>query len=893
MNKKSQRIPAAGNFAPLSGSLLLLTMGSTSLAIAAGADVAITLTASPDPVVVNGELTYSFEVRNQGEKAAKKLIVNDILPANTRFVSASPGCKARKYGSTGKVSCKLKKLQPGLSSSWTIVVMPTAEGTLSNTVTVSTSSRDPNPADNSSSVTTAALLTLNQQPVASSVSLAADGSTRTIVQQLIATDADNDTLTYELLAPVNGTGYTQASINPQTGVLTLTLLEGFSGTLVLPFRVTDGKAFSNTAEVTIVVTVATVTPRRYGLNDTDPNFYANLRTSRLSGDLLGAPGGQPSEPPSVDLTASFPTPGDQGSQGSCVGWATAYALKSYQEGREIGWSLDTPSHLFSPAYVYNQINHGVDKGSNIDVAFQLMIDQGAASLATMPYNDSDYLSQPSTAARTEAAQFKALSFSKADDTNAIKAALVNRQPVSLGIYTCDSFQAINGNNPVYNTLSNDLERDCGKHAVTVIGYDNNRFGGAFKIINSWGTGWGSGGYFWLPYSVVTPAVIYGFVLEDKENTINPSPPPPPPPPPNGLPNLVPQNWSATYDPNPGGSGSLQWRVINSGTNTAPAGAYVNLMLSTNDIISANDLYVVYEQIPDITLPGHVWYRDAGNPISFTFPSNLLPGVYYMALWVDDLDTVAESNEDDNVSFGSSQVAISGALPDLSISNWEANWSNSTGLGTLQYEILNGGGIDATAGWDVNLVLSRNQVIGDGDEYYLFYETIPYTLPGGYIQFRHSDNPGYFNLFVSQEGNAVPSGIWYMAVWVDDRNLVREADETNNTSLGGNTVQIGAGSAAFAPTPYRLKSLQSDRGAVVDPNSGSGGTARTYNGKELPSGKVLAMRKVKISETPEGGRKLEVLEPPQPQPKEQHRFSKGAHARNQVIFPVVEAKPMAP
>ena len=44
-------------------------------------------------------------------------------------------------------------------------------------------------------------------------------------------------------------------------------------------------------------------------------------------------------PSSIDLSPRFPEPGNQGSQYSCVAWALAYALKSYQELGEEKWSL--------------------------------------------------------------------------------------------------------------------------------------------------------------------------------------------------------------------------------------------------------------------------------------------------------------------------------------------------------------------------------------------------------------------------------------------------------------------------------------------------------------------------------------------------------------------------
>ena len=40
----------------------------------------------------------------------------------------------------------------------------------------------------------------------------------------------------------------------------------------------------------------------------------------------------------------------------------------------------------------------------------------------------------------------------------------------------------------------------GGHAMCVIGYDDRKDGGAFEIMNSWGTDWGQNGYFMMPYS---------------------------------------------------------------------------------------------------------------------------------------------------------------------------------------------------------------------------------------------------------------------------------------------------------------------------------------------------------------------------------------------------------
>lgn len=852
-------------------SVPLLLAGGPDIAAAKPADLALTVSASPNPVLVNGQLNFGFEVENQGPGVAKQIVLTGKLPGGTQFSSASPGCKLAK---NNVLRCKAKKLNKGLKTRWTLTVQPMMTGDFPVNATVKNAGKDKNKANNTTSASATALFTINQPPTANGVSKIVDPSSRFIVQPLIATDPDQDVLTFELLAPGSGTGFSLASIDPKTGVFTLTIDPDFNGVFDFPYRATDGILFSDIAHIVIDVSPIAQSQKGTGSTAIDPEAYAKAVNSKLSSALQGTPGTAPTEPPSVDLSPFFPVPGDQGRQNSCVGWATAYAIKSYQEGREIDWSLDSSAHVFSPAYIYNQINNGVDRGSRLDQGLQLIVEQGAASWTAMPYSEGDFLTQPSDQARIEAAQYRANSWKKTDGTDAMKAALINRQPVVVAINACDSFQSLTDANAAYQY--NPQDGHCFGHAVTVVGYDNNLLGGAFKLINSWGTRWGDKGFFWIPYSSVTQLINYAFTLEDKENTEAPTTVPPT----GDLPNLQIQSFTANYNAAPGGKGLLQWSIINAGVGTAPAGVNVNLMLSDNPNISTNDTYVVYETIPFELKPSVGVNRDATNPIPFTFPNYVAPGTYYLALWVDDLNVAIESNENDNIGLSAHQVAIAEGLPDLRIEKWnlEGDANNS---GKLTYTILNAGGIDAPGGWETSLVLSKNQIIGDGDEITLFAESVPGVLASGYTTYRDSANPAYVKLDTSASGQAIPAGVYYIAFWADSQQRIHEAAEANNTSVGGGTVEVDG-------TPGSGLRMAATQSTLAD--AAPGVVGGSYNGHSLPVGQSVTVQKIQVIAAPDGGRRIETLgqqTAPLVRPEQDQSFAKTVRSRNQAIFPVQE------
>lgn len=250
---------------------------------------------------------------------------------------------------------------------------------------------------------------------------------------------------------------------------------------------------------------------------------ANTVAAKRLAKAPAPPGAIPSK---VDLSGSMPTPGDQQTQGSCTAWATGYAAKSFHEITEMKWSRTSASHQFSPAWIYNQINGGSDGGSAISSALDLIVNKGADNLADFPYDTTNFTRQPAADSLARASHFKAKSWATlATSEAAIKSTLASGNVVVVSIAVLPDFDALNSTtNTVYDTAAGTTSTcstaPCirGYHAITLVGYDDAKK--AFKLINSWGTGWGSGGYGWLAYSFVTNGTLglYPYLLTDAPNT---------------------------------------------------------------------------------------------------------------------------------------------------------------------------------------------------------------------------------------------------------------------------------------------------------------------------------------------------------------------------------------
>ncbi|GEM_PF-1629650 len=116
-----------------------------------GTDLSISKTASAVTNVNAGAAySYTLTVTNNGPAPASGVSVTDPLPAGVTFVSAS-GTGWTCNQAAGTVTCTMPTLAVGPANPITInVTAPVSTGALSNTATVSSSTTDPTPGNNSS-----------------------------------------------------------------------------------------------------------------------------------------------------------------------------------------------------------------------------------------------------------------------------------------------------------------------------------------------------------------------------------------------------------------------------------------------------------------------------------------------------------------------------------------------------------------------------------------------------------------------------------------------------------------------------------------------------------------------------------------------------------------------
>jgi C1A family cysteine protease len=213
-------------------------------------------------------------------------------------------------------------------------------------------------------------------------------------------------------------------------------------------------------------------------------------------------------PSSVDLRPVCPPVYDQGQLGSCTANAIAGAIEFDQRKEKLAQPF-TPSRLF---IYYNErvMENSVesDSGAQIRDGIKSVAAQGVCAETLWPYIEAQFAARPSAPCYKIAKTHPAVSYSRVpQDPVQLKTCLAAGYPFVLGITVYESFEsdavAHSGVVPMPQTS----ETALGGHAVMAAGYDD--ASQRFLIRNSWGSDWGMGGYFTLPYAYLSDDNLAG------------------------------------------------------------------------------------------------------------------------------------------------------------------------------------------------------------------------------------------------------------------------------------------------------------------------------------------------------------------------------------------------
>jgi C1A family cysteine protease len=97
------------------------------------------------------------------------------------------------------------------------------------------------------------------------------------------------------------------------------------------------------------------------------------------------------------------------------------------------------------------------------------------------------------------------------EADLIKLSISNGLPVVIGMNVPLSFEKSFGLS-LWSPLATENKLDAYGHAMVVVGYNDDKHGGAFEILNSWGESWGDNGYIWIKYSDFKKFFLGGYAL---------------------------------------------------------------------------------------------------------------------------------------------------------------------------------------------------------------------------------------------------------------------------------------------------------------------------------------------------------------------------------------------
>lgn len=240
----------------------------------------------------------------------------------------------------------------------------------------------------------------------------------------------------------------------------------------------------------------------------------------------------------VDLSPGMPPVWNQGQLGSCVAFGSAAAL-CYARAKAGLEPLD-PSQLFTyfAARARAGYDTNADTGLEIRDGINSLAKDGIPPWDDWPYIVEDFAEVPPRKAYQDAASDEATVYG-AVPADGVDAMIASGFPVVIGFDVYSSFESDLTASTGVMPVPGPREQLLGGHCVVLCSTPRDGAaipGGKPGVMyrrgrNSWGLGWGDGGYFWYP----VPAMVHAsdFWQVTTVSAPGPTPVPPSPPTPTG------------------------------------------------------------------------------------------------------------------------------------------------------------------------------------------------------------------------------------------------------------------------------------------------------------------------------------------------------------------------
>lgn len=210
---------------------------------------------------------------------------------------------------------------------------------------------------------------------------------------------------------------------------------------------------------------------------------------------------------SASLKQFVPTVKNQGGYSTCLGWSSAYYARTIMEAKQLGLTDKTEIDkiVFSPIFTYlnakvQEDNYNCNRGAYMHKGAKSLVEDGAPFFKDYAEaelcDDGIPESVRELAGNHRIKEYRRLTSPGATELEVIdnvKRALYNGNPVVGGFKV---------ENPLFtakNVYISDNAPTGSGHAMCVVGFDDEKYGGSFEIVNSWGTNWGNNGFIWMKY----------------------------------------------------------------------------------------------------------------------------------------------------------------------------------------------------------------------------------------------------------------------------------------------------------------------------------------------------------------------------------------------------------